>query len=169
MYFSYMTRGYKFIHYYFRLLVIEYVKHRVALGAKFHRVVWSSLPSLPGPPDTCRRRMTILNRNKQFRKALMRLCNMLSERYAIHLDASKNKSPGDNCRVIVKDHDLIEHANDFNSEERWDDFDNKDIQVVLNEVLKYKQVAKLEATKGAHYKSKCGQSDVDGEQLVRLA
>ncbi|KAI3803697.1 hypothetical protein L1987_31857 [Smallanthus sonchifolius] len=146
-----------------RILVIEYVKHRVVLGAKFHRINWSSLPSLPGPPDTCRRRMAILNRNKQFRKALMRLCNMLSVRYAVHLDASKNKSLGDDCRVFIKDHDLIDHTNDLNSEERWDDFDNKDIQMVLDEVLKYKQVAKLEATKSAQYKSKYGQSDLGGE------
>ncbi|KAJ0700699.1 putative B-block binding subunit of TFIIIC, tfc3, extended winged-helix domain-containing protein [Helianthus annuus] len=142
-----------------RQLVITFAKHRVALGAKFHRVEWAALPNLPGPPDTCRRRMALLNRNTQFRKALMRLCNMLSVRYAIHLDASKNKSLGDNCKVIVKDHAPIDHTNDMNTEERWDDFDNKDIQTVLNEVLKYKQIAKLEAPKGARYNSTFGRSD----------
>ncbi|MFS7889982.1 putative tfc3, extended winged-helix domain-containing protein [Helianthus anomalus] len=142
-----------------RQLVITFAKHRVALGAKFHRVEWAALPNLPGPPDTCRRRMALLNRNMQFRKALMRLCNMLSVRYAIHLDASKNKSLGDNCKVIVKDHAPIDHTNDMNTEERWDDFDNKDIQTVLNEVLKYKQIAKLEAPKGARYNSTFGRSD----------
>ncbi|XP_076949107.1 uncharacterized protein LOC143621630 [Bidens hawaiensis] len=149
-----------------RVLVVEYVKHRVALGAKFHRVVWSSLPNLPGPPDTCRRRINILNRNKQFRKALMRLCNMLSVRYAIQLDASKNKSLGDNCRnVIVKDHDLIDHTNDFNSEEQWDDFGNKDIQMALDELFKYKQVAKMEPTKGARYNPKLRIKELDTNEL----
>ncbi|KAD2021891.1 hypothetical protein E3N88_42009 [Mikania micrantha] len=143
-----------------RLLVIEYVKHRAALGAKFHRVDWSSLRSLPAPPETCRRRMTILNRNKQFRKALMRFCNMLSVRYARHLEASKNRSVGDNCRVVIKEHDFIDQTNDVNREERWDDFDNKDILMVLDEVLKYKQVAKMEATKSTRYIFKHGQSDV---------
>ncbi|KAL8189135.1 hypothetical protein R6Q57_029396 [Mikania cordata] len=143
-----------------RLLVIEYVKHRAALGAKFHRVDWSSLRSLPAPPETCRRRMTILNRNKQFRKALMRFCNMLSVRYARHLEASKNRSVGDNCRVLIKEYDFIDQTNDVNREERWDDFDNKDILMVLDEVLKYKQVAKMEATKSTRYIFKHGQSDV---------
>ncbi|KAD3068691.1 hypothetical protein E3N88_36571 [Mikania micrantha] len=146
-----------------RQLVIEYVKHRAALGAKFHRVDWSSLLSLPASPETCRRRMTILNSNKQFRKSLMRLCNMLSVRYAAYLDASKNKSLGDICRVVIKDHDLIDHTNDLNREERWDDFDNKDIQMVLDEVLKYKQVAKMKAAKSTQYRSKHGQPDVGNE------
>ncbi|KAK9071149.1 hypothetical protein SSX86_009717 [Deinandra increscens subsp. villosa] len=146
-----------------RLLVIEYVRHRVARGAKFHRVDWSSIPDLPGPPDTCRRRMAILNTNAQFKRALMRLCNMLSVRYAIHLDASKNKSHGDNCKLVNKDHNHIDHTNDLNHEERWDDFNNKDIQMALDEVLKYKQVAKLEPTKSARYISKYGQSDFGDE------
>ncbi|KAI3737738.1 hypothetical protein L2E82_27750 [Cichorium intybus] len=61
-----------------RLLVIEYVRHRASVGAKFHRAEWTSLQNLPAPPETCRRRMSTLNRNNQFRKAIMRLCNMLS-------------------------------------------------------------------------------------------
>lgn len=130
-----------------RQLVIEYVRNRAALGAKFHSTDWVSLQSLPAPPHTCRRRMSTLNRNNQFRKAVMRLCNMLSARYAKHLENSKNKPLGD-------------HTNDFNIEERWDDFDNKDIKMVLDEVLSYKQTAKSEAKKGARYISKYTQTDV---------
>ncbi|KVH97943.1 hypothetical protein Ccrd_023863 [Cynara cardunculus var. scolymus] len=133
-----------------RQLVIEYVRNRAALGAKFHCTDWVSLHNLPAPPHTCRRRMSTLNRNHQFRKAVMRLCNMLSVRYVKHLENSKNKPLGD-------------HTNDFNIEERWDDFDNKDIKMVLDEVLSYKQTAKSEAKKGARYISKYNQTDVGAE------
>ncbi|GKB03885.1 B-block binding subunit of TFIIIC [Tanacetum coccineum] len=63
-----------------RLLVIEYVKYHVALGAKFYRTDWASLKGLPAPPDTCARRMSNLNRNGQFKKAVLSLCNMLRVR-----------------------------------------------------------------------------------------
>ncbi|XP_076949074.1 uncharacterized protein LOC143621592 [Bidens hawaiensis] len=110
--------------------------------------------------------MSILNGNKQLRKALMRLCNMLSVRYAMHLDASNNKSLGANGRnVIVKGHHPIDHTNDFNSEERWDDFNNKDIQMALDEVLKYKQAAKVEPTKSARYTSKLHIEELDTDEL----
>ncbi|KAJ9559703.1 hypothetical protein OSB04_004863 [Centaurea solstitialis] len=133
-----------------RQLVIEYVRNRAALGAKFHGTDWTLIQSLPAPPNTCRRRISTLNRNNQFRKAVMRLCNMLSVRYAKHLENSKNKPLGD-------------HTNDRNIEEQWDDFDIKDIRIALDEVLQYKQVTKLKATKGAQYISKYSQTDVGAE------
>lgn len=124
-----------------RLLVIEYVKRRITLGAKFHGVDWTSLKSLPGPHDKCKRRMSHLMRNRLFRKSVMKLCNMLSE-----------------------------YTNDMNIEERWDDFENKDIKMILDEVLKYKQVDKLEVPKDAQYVSKFPQSNVvvGAEGHVRL-
>lgn len=143
-----------------RLLVIEYVKHRATLGAKYHRTDWATLPSLPAPPDTCRRRMSTLNRNNQFRKAVMRLCNTLGARYAKHLENSENK-------MIIQDKnacDLIDQTDDLNIDEQWDDFDNKDIKKLLDDALKYKQIAKLEATKGTQYISKYPQADGGGEQ-----
>ncbi|XP_023734355.2 uncharacterized protein LOC111882227 [Lactuca sativa] len=128
-----------------RLLVIEYIRHRAALGAKFHRVEWSSLENLPAPPETCRRRMSALNRNNQFRKAVMRLCNMLSVRYAKHLEYSKNKTLIHNR----KPPDVVIHpSNELDVDEKWDDFDNKDIKISLDEVLQYKQISKSAATKG---------------------
>ncbi|KAK1284996.1 hypothetical protein QJS10_CPB20g00191 [Acorus calamus] len=68
-----------------RQLVIQYAKYRAVLGAKFHRVDWASLADLPAPPDTCRRRMAALNSNLNVRKAVMKLCNVLGERYAKYL------------------------------------------------------------------------------------
>ncbi|KVH97941.1 hypothetical protein Ccrd_023861, partial [Cynara cardunculus var. scolymus] len=116
-------------------LVIEYVRNRAALGAKFHGTDWASLQSLPASPHTCKRRMSTLNSNKKFRKAVKTFCNMLSSRYAKHLENSNNKP-------------LDDHTNDSNFEERWDDFDNEDIKMVLDGVLRYKQTAKSEADKG---------------------
>lgn len=125
--------------------MIEYIRHRAALGAKFHRVEWSSLENLPAPPETCRRRMSALNRNNQFRKAVMRLCNMLSVRYAKHLEYSKNKTLIHNR----KPPDVVIHpSNELDVDEKWDDFDNKDIKISLDEVLQYKQISKSAATKG---------------------
>ncbi|XP_024973225.1 uncharacterized protein LOC112511735 isoform X3 [Cynara cardunculus var. scolymus] len=118
-----------------RQLVIEYVRNRAALGAKFHGTDWASLQSLPASPHTCKRRMSTLNSNKKFRKAVKTFCNMLSSRYAKHLENSNNKP-------------LDDHTNDSNFEERWDDFDNEDIKMVLDGVLRYKQTAKSEADKG---------------------
>ncbi|KAK2965595.1 hypothetical protein RJ640_008436, partial [Escallonia rubra] len=135
-----------------RQLLIEYVRHRAALGAKYHRTDWASLSNLPAPPDTCKRRMALLNNSIQFRKALMRLCNMLTERYAKHLGEFHSKSSNnDSCRVMVRNYssgqecnrsysDVLEHT-----EEGWDDFNNKDIKVALDEVLQYKRRAKEEA------------------------
>ncbi|XP_057504442.1 uncharacterized protein LOC130787950 isoform X1 [Actinidia eriantha] len=142
-----------------RQLVIEYVRYRAALGAKFHRTDWSSLPDLPAPPDACKRRMALLNSDLKFRKAVMRLCNLLSERYAKHLDKLQNKSlnSGD-CSVLVRDSLVgkdcqrnfscdVEDNEDLGSEERWDDFDETNIKIALDEVLRYKWIAKLDASK----------------------
>ncbi|KAI3512502.1 hypothetical protein L1887_19818 [Cichorium endivia] len=138
-----------------RLLVIEYVRHRASLGAKFHRAEWATLQNLPAPPETCRRRMSTLNRNNQFRKAIMRLCNMLSFRYAKHLEYSKNKTLIDNRKAP----DLSHTSNEMDIDEEWDAFDKQDIKIALDEVLQYKQVSKFAATKGAQFISARPRSD----------
>ncbi|XP_071729447.1 uncharacterized protein [Rutidosis leptorrhynchoides] len=145
----------------FRQLVIEYVKHRAALGAKFHHTAWASLQSLPGPPYACKRRMSNLNKNKQFKEIVMRICNLLSVRYSKHLQHSQKKSPaGENFRLVIEQnaHAVIDHTNDFDIEKRWDDFENKDIKMLLDDALKYTQLAKSEVTKGAQDISKYTQS-----------
>ncbi|KAL4560086.1 hypothetical protein LXL04_032234 [Taraxacum kok-saghyz] len=139
-----------------RLLVIEYVRHRATLGAKFHRAEWASLENLPAPSGTCRRRISTLNRNIQFRKAVMRLCNMLSVRYAKHLEHSKNKTLIDNRKAPV-----IHHSNELDIDEQWDDFEKKDIKLALDEVLHYKQVSKI-----AQFTSNCPRSNEFDETTV---
>lgn len=140
-----------------RQLVMQYVRHRAALGAKFHRIDWSSLPDLPGPPGPCGKRMASLNTNIKFRKAVMRLCNMLSQRYANHLEKTPNKLLNlDDCRQVRgslaglnKNLSVgVEHAEASNSEgERWDDFEDKNIKIALDEVIQCKWMSKVESLK----------------------
>ncbi|KAK1592831.1 hypothetical protein Q3G72_031099 [Acer saccharum] len=134
-----------------RQLVIEYVRRRVALGPKINRVKWTLLSSLPAPPKACKRRMSSLIENKKVREALMKLCNMLSERYVKHLEKTQsnddcrsleNASPG---KVITRA--MPPHTEDAGLEENhWDDFDDINIKRVLEGVLQLKQMAKLEAS-----------------------
>lgn len=136
---------------------MQYVRHRAALGAKFHRIDWSSLPDLPGPPGPCGKRMASLNTNIKFRKAVMRLCNMLSQRYANHLEKTPNKLLNlDDCRQVRgslaglnKNLSVgVEHAEASNSEgERWDDFEDKNIKIALDEVIQCKWMSKVESLK----------------------
>ncbi|OMO66113.1 B-block binding subunit of TFIIIC [Corchorus olitorius] len=139
-----------------RELVMRYARYRAALGAKFHRVDWTSIAGLPAPPRACARRITFLKRNAKFRKALMKLCNMLSERYVMHLERNQNRSLNNSdCRLLVRSSSVgfsngIEHGEDAGfEEERWDDFDDKKIKRALEDALRFKQIVKLEASKRA--------------------
>ncbi|OAP16041.1 hypothetical protein AXX17_AT1G52580 [Arabidopsis thaliana] len=108
-----------------RKLLSKYARHRAALGAKFHGVNWASVQELPAPPLPCKRRIQTMMRNDKVRKAVMRLCNLLSERYAKHL---KTES------------DSVEHRKD---EGKWDDFNEKSISQAFNNVLELKKMGKL--------------------------
>ncbi|KAJ1411476.1 hypothetical protein SESBI_21175 [Sesbania bispinosa] len=147
-----------------RQLVIQYVRHRAALGAKYHRIDWASVPNLPAPPSTCMRRMISLNGNLRFRKAVNRLCNLLSERYAKQLEKCQNLSLNkDDCRQFVRPQSskgVLSPDDEIQmtslNEEAWDDFENKSIKAALDEVLRCKMMAKLDAS------SQKVQSQYDG-------
>ncbi|CAE5957756.1 unnamed protein product [Arabidopsis arenosa] len=141
-----------------RKLLSQYVRHRAALGAKFHGVIWASVPELPAPPLACKRRIQILMKNDKFRKAIMRLCNLLSERYARHLEMKQKCLPESNrSHVLVRylspaiggtDSGSVEHGKDICfDEEKWDDFNEKSISQAFNDVLDLKKMAKLVAPK----------------------
>ena len=148
-------------------MVIQYVRHRAALGAKYHRIDWASVSDLPAPPRVCMRRMNLLNGNLRFRKAVNRLCNMLSERYTKQLEKSQNLSlnKGD-CRQLVRSQSSKGVDNNFRPDaemqmtslngEAWDDFENKSIKIALEEILRCKRMAKLDAS------SKKVQSQYEG-------
>lgn len=134
---------------------MQYARHRAALGAKFHRIDWSSLPDLPGPPGPCGKRMASLNNDDGFRKALMRLCNLLSQRYAKHLEKTPSKLVNlDDCRQVWGSlagpnknvTDGVEDADASNSEgEIWDDFEDKNIKMALDEVIQFKWMSNVES------------------------
>ncbi|VFQ59197.1 unnamed protein product [Cuscuta campestris] len=145
-----------------RQLVIEYVKCRAALGASFHRVDWSSLPNLPAPPDACKRRMALLKSYPEFRKALMRLSNVLCERYVNYLKKFQHQSLNQTGSTM-----MILHTNSFAEEcnkhimdrsnhttvslfdEQWDNFDDDSVKAALDDALQLKKKAKLVASKEA--------------------
>lgn len=153
--------------------MIEYVKKRAALGANFHRTDWNTLPNKPAPPAVCRRRMASLNSCMQFRKAVLKLCNILSERYAKHLDKFQNKSilneehrvSAENCSE--KDSDGQQQSQEINPEDQWDNFNNKNIKMALDEVLRHKRTAKLDADRDiCSLPDKLSHFHVDGEKNV---
>lgn len=132
--------------------MIQYVRHRAVLGANYHRIDWASLSDLPAPPRSCMRRMAFLNGNLRFRKAVNRLCSMLSERYAKQLEKSQNLSSNkDDCRLFVQSQsskgaipDVDIQMSSLNGE-AWDDFENKSMKTALDEILRCKMMAKLES------------------------
>jgi general transcription factor 3C polypeptide 1 len=137
--------------------VIQYVRHRAVLGANYHRVDWASLSDLPAPPRACMRRMNFLNANLRFRKAVNKLCTMLSERYAKQLEKSQNLSSNkDDCRLFVPSRSSKGVHNSFSPDveiqmsslngEVWDNFENKSIETALDEILRCKKMAKLDAS-----------------------
>lgn len=161
---------------------MQYVRHRAALGAKFHRVDWSSLSDLPGPPGLCRKRMAKLNTNIRFRKAVMRLCNMLSQQYANHLEKMPNKLlTFEDCRHVrgslaglnKKLPDGVEHAEVSNSEGgKWDDFEDKNIKNALDEVIQCKWMSKVDALKQVRFLSEESSNlnmDAEGNVSFHLA
>ncbi|CAM8992734.1 unnamed protein product [Rhodiola kirilowii] len=123
-----------------RHLVIQYARLRAELGPGIHRVEWTSLDNLPAPPEACKRRMARLKRNLEFRISLMKLINILSKRYAKYLKKSKQLTGGNHKTVVrnLKILDLLEQDDDI--EEKWDDFDCKDIKTALDEALQQTQI-----------------------------
>lgn len=123
--------------------------------------------------------MNVLNNNTQFRKAVMGLCNILSDRYAKHLTKFQSKLLCDqDCRVMVRDSSSAEHCSenfsdghepnhDLHTEERWDNFNNEKVAIALDEVLRYKRMAKLVASREVYSVSAdCSDLNLDSERHV---
>jgi general transcription factor 3C polypeptide 1 len=82
---------------------------------------------------------------------------MLSERYAKQLEKSQNLSSNkDDCRLFVQSQSSKGVHNSFSPDveiqmsslngEAWDDFQNKSIKTALDEILRCKMMAKLDAS-----------------------
>ncbi|XP_020533909.1 uncharacterized protein LOC105631676 [Jatropha curcas] len=141
---------------YDRQLLIQYVRHRAVLGANIHRVDWNKLSDLPASPSRCRRRISSLKRNKQFRKALMKLCTVLGKRYAQHLEKTQgifvNKNDSgvlvrcSTSESVNKFPNGVENAEEIGFEEKhWDDFSDKSIKKALEGVLLCKRMNSVES------------------------
>ncbi|XP_020525318.1 uncharacterized protein LOC18437646 isoform X2 [Amborella trichopoda] len=130
-----------------RRLVIQYARYRVALGAKFNRVDWTTIPDLPAPPDTCRRRMAILRQSGSVRRALMSLCNLLADRYVKQLNETSAREVTDGAATELAIHESNIH------EFHWDDFDEPSVKLAVEEVIRSKKM-KLDATKRIGPKSR---------------
>ncbi|KAA0067657.1 B-block_TFIIIC domain-containing protein [Cucumis melo var. makuwa] len=137
-----------------RQLIIHYARYRAARGTKFSRTNWCSISNLPAPPGNCRKRIAWLNGSIRFRKLVMRLCNILGKRYVKYLEKSKNSTVHqDDPKLILtssKGKGLNIGGSKHNSEdpqEQWDDFDDKDVKMALDEVLHFKKMTMLEDSK----------------------
>ncbi|XP_019460992.1 PREDICTED: uncharacterized protein LOC109360501 [Lupinus angustifolius] len=150
-----------------RQLVIQYVRHRAALGAKYHRIDWASLSDLPAPPRVCIRRMNTLNNNLEFREAVNRLCNKLSEQYAKQLDKSQSLSLNkDHCRQFVRSQSSKGVDNNFSPDvdiqkeslngEAWDDIE----KVALDKILRLAKMDSSSKKVNSHYE---GWSDANAD------
>lgn len=133
----------------YRQLVIEYARHRASLGAKFNRVDWGKLHNLPAPPDACRRRMALLRTNRQFRKSITRLCNVLSQRYVDYLEKSKDKQLNHEGHQATQCC-CLKNTSNFLAQDPWDNFDDADIKLALEDALRYKKISKSETFKDVH-------------------
>ncbi|CAO2814878.1 unnamed protein product [Amaranthus hypochondriacus] len=117
-----------------RQLLIQYTRQRAMQGAR-RGTDWSLISDLPAPPNACCRRVSFLKRDIMFRKSLMRLCNLLTQRYAQKLDRESN---------LIRN----EFGQEFDSNcQRWDDFDDSKVKSAFQEVLTLKRIMKLDPTK----------------------
>ncbi|KAJ8464908.1 hypothetical protein OPV22_027460 [Ensete ventricosum] len=129
-----------------RRLVMQYARHRAMLGARFYRVDWTSLSDLPALPSTCARRMAVLNANIHTRRSIMRLCNLLGERYATYLEKIRIVKEPVTTQNLSLTHD--ESISESNCQQYfWDNFDDPDVRIAVDEVLRCKRSATFQYAK----------------------
>ncbi|KAH7653358.1 B-block binding subunit of TFIIIC domain-containing protein [Dioscorea alata] len=168
-----------------RLLIMQYARQRAILGARSHRVDWNSISGLPALPVTCRRRMAMMRTDANVRKAMMRVCNILGERYARYLNEKhKNHDSAFPCDLdterrisdvnlggSVRQNMTSTTENAFVSNVKgyhWDDFEDLDVKAAIEEVLQCKKMIKMEHVKrlgSTHEKEWANVLLMDGTQI----
>ncbi|CAL9066598.1 uncharacterized protein LOC103975842 isoform X4 [Musa acuminata AAA Group] len=129
-----------------RRLVMQYARHRAMLGARFYRVDWTSLSDLPALSSTCARRMAVLNANIHIRRSIMRLCNLLGERYATYLEKIRIMKEPVTTQNLSLTHD--ESISELNCQQYfWDNFEDPDVRIAVDEVLRCKRSATFQYAK----------------------
>ncbi|XP_074286289.1 uncharacterized protein LOC141611611 isoform X2 [Silene latifolia] len=104
-----------------RQLIVQYARQKAIQGAR-RGTDWASVSDLPADTSTCRRRLASL-RSDMFRKSLMKLCNLLTQRYAQHVNRERKSKLDDRSEEL---NPPVKH---------WDDFEDSKIKVSLHEVL----------------------------------
>ncbi|XP_042430640.1 uncharacterized protein LOC122017169 [Zingiber officinale] len=138
-------------------LVIQYARQRAILGTRFYRVEWRSLSDLPALPLTCGRRMALLNSNSNVRRAVMRLCNLLGERYVRYLEKARmEKEPL--SQNFSRNHDS--GSQQSLPQYFWDNSEDPDVRTAVDEVLQYKRLAKFQNVKRLEHKHRKEWPDI---------
>ncbi|WCJ39443.1 B-block binding subunit of TFIIIC [Euphorbia peplus] len=141
-----------------RQLLKLYTRQVAFLGPN-GRMDWDGISDLPASREKCVRRVSKLKRNANFRNALKKFCNFLQQRYIKHLE--KTQSPLFNkkgYRSFVRDH--TSNTIDSNGigdggktgfeENQWDDFSETSIRKAFENLILFKQMAKVQASQGAY-------------------
>ncbi|KAL8170314.1 hypothetical protein V2J09_022118 [Rumex salicifolius] len=126
-------------------LLIQYARQRATHGAQ-SLVGWASITDLPASTSSCKKRIAGLKKDLEFRKSLMELCNLLSQRYAQQPDRVQERmSCGIECNQVPDC-----------QKDQWDNFDDEQVKRVFDEVLnckrRLKNIAKgtVSIPKGTH-------------------
>ncbi|XP_015167663.1 uncharacterized protein [Solanum tuberosum] len=76
----------------------------------------------------------------------MRLCNVLSQRYVDYLEKSKDKKLNHEGHQATQCY-CLKNTSNFLSQDPWDNFDDANIKLVLEDALRYKKISKSETLK----------------------
>ncbi|XP_074313192.1 uncharacterized protein LOC141648427 [Silene latifolia] len=117
-----------------RQLITQYARQKAIQGAR-SGTEWASIKDLPAAPTVCRRRLAYLHSNDKFRISLVKLCNLLSQRYAQYLDNARKSMLEDNSEELDS------------PGKHWDDFEDSKIMAAFDEVLMIKRMMKLAPAK----------------------
>ncbi|KAI5056476.1 hypothetical protein GOP47_0028294 [Adiantum capillus-veneris] len=121
-----------------RVVLACYTRQRALLGARYNRVEWNTIPGLPAPPVTCRRRVAFLKMNPIVRKAIVALCNLLGTRYTKFLCSKAKAAQG-----ASEHEDPLLCCNDYG----WDDFKDPILSAAVNDIILCKKAGRASSSK----------------------
>ncbi|KQK00450.1 hypothetical protein BRADI_3g49467v3 [Brachypodium distachyon] len=137
-----------------RKLLMIYTRFCAARGPK---CLWNSLSGLPAAPHTCRKRMAYLNKNRNVREAVVRICSLLREE-------RRWKERGCHSHISSSSHGNC--AESDSETVHWDYFEDPEIKNALDEALEFIRIEKMNQTRGAGSKNK--KSNEDNNATVEI-
>ncbi|MCO5578626.1 hypothetical protein L7F22_032470 [Adiantum nelumboides] len=121
-----------------RVVLACYTRQRALLGARYNRVEWNTIPGLPAPPVTCRRRIAFLKLNPIVRKAIVALCNLLGTRYTKFLCSKAKTAQG----ASEPENNLL-CCDSYG----WDDFKDPILSAAINDIILCKKAGRASSSK----------------------